>query len=39
MKTFTDCTSFVLAQQTGMDEVFGFDQHFFMFGFNVKPLW
>jgi hypothetical protein len=37
--SFTDCTSFVLAQQAEVDEVFGFDQHFLMFGFNVKPLW
>jgi len=37
--SFTDCTSFVLVQQAGVDEVFGFDQHFLMFGFNVKPLW
>lgn len=37
--SFTDCTSFVLVEQTGVDEVFGFDQHFLMFGFNVKPLW
>jgi hypothetical protein len=35
----TDCTSFVLVQQAEIDEVFGFDQHFLMFGFNVKPLW
>jgi predicted nucleic acid-binding protein len=37
--SFTDCTSFVLVQQAEVDEVFGFDQHFLMFGFNVKPLW
>lgn len=37
--SFTDCTSFVLAQQAEVDEVFGFDHHFLMFGFNVKPLW
>ena len=37
--SFTDCTSFVLVQQAKVDEVFGFDQHFLMFGFNVKPLW
>jgi hypothetical protein len=29
----------VLVQQAEVDEVLGFDQHFLMFGFNVKPLW
>ena len=37
--SFTDCTSFLLAQQADVDEVFGFDHHFLMFGFIVKPLW
>ena len=37
--SFTDCTSFLLAQPADVDEVFGFDKHFLMFGFNVKPLW
>jgi uncharacterized protein len=37
--SFTDCTSFLLAQQADVDEVFGFDHHFLMFGFNVRPLW
>jgi len=35
--SFTDCTSFVLAQIIEADEIFGFDKHFSMFGFNVRP--
>jgi len=35
--SFTDCTSFVLAQIIKADEIFGFDKHFSMFGFNVRP--
>lgn len=36
--SFTDCTSFVLLQQNPVDEVFAFDEHFTMFGHNVRPL-
>jgi predicted nucleic acid-binding protein len=36
--SFTDCTSFVLAQSHGVDEVFTFDAHFLMFGLVVKPI-
>lgn len=35
--SFTDCTSFALAQTHQVDEVFGFDSHFLMFGFALKP--
>lgn len=35
--SFTDCTSFVLAQSIKSDEIFGFDKHFSIFGFNVRP--
>ncbi len=35
--SITDCTSFVLARQTGAEEVFAFDQHFAMMGFVVRP--
>jgi len=35
--SFTDCTSFVLAQTHRADEVFGFDQHFLMFGLPLRP--
>lgn len=37
--SFTDCTSIILAQQAKADEIFGFDRHFLVVGFNVKPLW
>ena len=36
--SFTDCTSFVLARRESVDEVFTFDRHFAMFGFNVRPV-
>jgi predicted nucleic acid-binding protein len=36
--SFTDCTSFVLAQEHKVDEVFTFDHHFLMFGFLIKPI-
>jgi predicted nucleic acid-binding protein len=35
--SFTDCTSFVLAQAHRVDEVFGFDAHFLMFGLALRP--
>ena len=35
--SFTDCTSFVLAQREQVDEVFAFDDHFRVFGLNVMP--
>ena len=35
--SFTDCTSFVLARRQNVAEVFGFDHHFSMFGFNIRP--
>jgi len=36
--SFTDCTSFVLAQLRSVDEVFAFDNHFAMFGLLVRPV-
>ena len=35
--SFTDCTSFVLAQSCSVDEVFAFDAHFAIFGLVVRP--
>jgi len=35
--SFTDCTSFALAQEHKVDEVFTFDHHFLMFGLLIKP--
>jgi predicted nucleic acid-binding protein len=35
--SFTDCTSFVLAQTHSIDQVFAFDDHFRMFGLTVRP--
>jgi len=35
--SFTDCTSFALAQEHQADEVFAFDHHFLMFGLIIKP--
>ncbi len=35
--SFTDCTSFALLQERPVDEVFGFDRHFSIFGFALKP--
>jgi len=35
--SFTDCTSFVLMQNNGIDEAFAFDAHFDMFGFQRSP--
>jgi uncharacterized protein len=36
--SFTDCTSFVLAQREQVDEVFAFDGHFRQFGLIVFPV-
>ncbi|MBM4045670.1 MAG: type II toxin-antitoxin system VapC family toxin [Planctomycetes bacterium] len=35
--SFTDCTSFALAREHRVDEVFAFDRHFLMFGLAIKP--
>lgn len=35
--SFTDCTSFVLALEHRVDEVFAFDRHSLMFGLIIKP--
>lgn len=35
--SFTDCTSFVLAQAYPVDAIFAFDDHFRIFGFIVQP--
>lgn len=35
--SFTDCTSFVLARDNDVDEVFAFDEHFAIFGLPVQP--
>ena len=35
--SFTDCTSFALLRETRVDEVFGFDSHFAMMGFLLRP--
>ena len=35
--SFTDCTSFVLAQDAGAEEVFGFDSHFALVGLVTRP--
>jgi predicted nucleic acid-binding protein len=36
--SFTDCTSFVLARRENIEDVFAFDCHFSIFGFNVWPV-
>ena len=36
--SLTDCTSFVLAQESGVDEVFAFDEDFRLFGLIVNPV-
>lgn len=36
--SFTDCTSFVLAQREQVDVVFAFDKHFRHFGLIVQPV-
>lgn len=36
--SFTDCTSFVLAQLHSVEEVFAFDAHFAIFGLVVRPV-
>jgi hypothetical protein len=35
--SFTDCVSFVLMQEWGIEEAFAFDQHFNQMGFIRKP--
>jgi predicted nucleic acid-binding protein len=35
--SFTDCTSFVIAQKANVDEVFAFDHHFLLVGLSIKP--
>jgi predicted nucleic acid-binding protein len=35
--SFTDCTSFAFLEAHPADEVFGFDTHFEMMGFLLKP--
>ncbi|MCX7924678.1 MAG: PIN domain-containing protein [Fimbriimonadales bacterium] len=35
--SFTDCTSFVLIQQLGVQEVFGYDAHFGIVGASLHP--
>lgn len=36
--SFVDCTSFVIAQQVGTKEVFGFDKGFATMGFILRPV-
>jgi len=36
--SFTDCTSFALAQSRTVEEVFTFDAHFAIFGLVVRPI-
>ena len=36
--SFTDCTSFVIAQEANVDEVFAFDHHFLLVGLAIKPV-
>jgi len=35
--SFVDCTSFVIARNIGVMEVFGFDEHFKTMGFILRP--
>ena len=35
--SFVDCTSFVIANQAGIKEVFGFDKHFKVMGLVLRP--
>lgn len=35
--SFTDCTSFAFLRRCPTDEVFGFDSHFEMMGFELQP--
>lgn len=36
--SFTDCTSFVLAEVEAVDEVFTIDRHFLTMGFVIRPV-
>ncbi len=36
--SFTDCTSFVFAEEEGVDEVFTLDRHFLTMGFVIRPV-
>jgi predicted nucleic acid-binding protein len=35
--SYVDATSFVVLDLLGIDEVFGFDSHYLMFGKNLRP--
>jgi len=35
--SFTDCTSFIVMKNMGLEEAFSFDQHFKAYGFLAKP--
>jgi len=35
--SFVDCSSFVIARNVGVVEVFGFDEHFKTMGFTLRP--
>ncbi len=35
--SFTDCTSFALLQDRSIEGVFGFDRHFTMMGYTLRP--
>ena len=35
--SFVDCSSFVIARNIGVVEVFGFDEHFKTMGFTLRP--
>lgn len=36
--SFTDCTSFVFAEEEAVDEVFTLDRHFLTMGFVIQPV-
>jgi len=35
--SFTDCTSYVVMRQLGIEEAFAFDRHFEQMGFVRRP--